>query len=181
MAIYQDLVTEHGFAAKYASVMRFVRRLRGAKRPEPCGVILTEPGQEAQVDYGDGPMVRDAAYGQVPAHPALHPHARLQPQGGASAASGAPRRACGRSCTSSAFRRLGGAVRVVVLDNLREGVLKPDVYDPELNPLYRDVLAPLRRRRAAGAGARSESKGQGRVGDRPHPADAAARHALREL
>ena len=40
-----------------------------------------------------------------------------------------------------AFRRLGGTVRVVVLDNLREGVLKPDIYDPALNPLYRDVLA----------------------------------------
>ncbi len=39
------------------------------------------------------------------------------------------------------FRRLGGAVRVVVLDNLREGVLKPDIYDPTLNPLYRDMLA----------------------------------------
>jgi transposase len=30
---------------------------------------------------------------------------------------------------------------VVVLDNLREGVLTPDVYDPTLNPFYRDVLA----------------------------------------
>jgi hypothetical protein len=40
-----------------------------------------------------------------------------------------------------AFRRLGGATRVVVLDNLREGVLAPDIYDPALNPLYRDVLA----------------------------------------
>ena len=38
------------------------------------------------------------------------------------------------------FRRLGGSVRVVVLDNLREGVLKPDIYDPALNPLYRDLL-----------------------------------------
>jgi len=28
-----------------------------------------------------------------------------------------------------------------VLDNLKEGVLRPDVYDPTLNPLYRDVLA----------------------------------------
>ncbi|MGA2417522.1 MAG: hypothetical protein ABSF59_23985, partial [Candidatus Sulfotelmatobacter sp.] len=35
----------------------------------------------------------------------------------------------------------GGATRVVVLDNLREGVLVPDIYDPILNPLYRDVLA----------------------------------------
>ena len=40
-----------------------------------------------------------------------------------------------------AFRRLGGSPRVVVLDNLREGVLSPDFYDPGLNPLYRDVLA----------------------------------------
>jgi transposase len=39
-----------------------------------------------------------------------------------------------------AFRRLGGAPRVVVLDNLPEGVLKADIYDPTLNPLYADVL-----------------------------------------
>jgi transposase len=29
----------------------------------------------------------------------------------------------------------------VVLDNLKEGVLLPDIYDPLLNPLFRDVLA----------------------------------------
>src|SRR5438094_10578308 len=40
-----------------------------------------------------------------------------------------------------AFRRLGGSPRIVVLDNLREGVLKPDLYDPILNPLFKDVLA----------------------------------------
>ena len=40
----------------------------------------------------------------------------------------------------NAMGRLGGTVRVIVLDNLLEGVLKPDVYDPTLNPLYRDVL-----------------------------------------
>jgi len=40
-----------------------------------------------------------------------------------------------------AFRRLGGAPRVIVLDNLKEGVAKPDVYDPALNPVYRDMLA----------------------------------------
>jgi hypothetical protein len=40
-----------------------------------------------------------------------------------------------------AFRRLGGVPRVIVLDNLREGVLVADWYDPILNPLYRDVLA----------------------------------------
>jgi hypothetical protein len=32
----------------------------------------------------------------------------------------------------------------MVLDNLREGMLRPDVYEPELNPLYTDVLKPYR-------------------------------------
>ena len=27
-----------------------------------------------------------------------------------------------------------------MLDNLKEGVLIPDIYNPTLNPLYRDVL-----------------------------------------
>ena len=40
-----------------------------------------------------------------------------------------------------AFRRLGGAPRIVVLDNLGEGVLNPDIYDPAINPVYRDMLA----------------------------------------
>lgn len=40
----------------------------------------------------------------------------------------------------TAFRRLGGTAKVIVLDNLREGVLSADIYDPTLNPLYRDVL-----------------------------------------
>ena len=41
----------------------------------------------------------------------------------------------------TAFRRLGGSCRVLVLDNLKEGVLTPDIYDPTLNPLFKDVLA----------------------------------------
>lgn len=40
-----------------------------------------------------------------------------------------------------AFARLGGTTKTIVLDNLKEGVLEPDMYDPELNPLYRDMLA----------------------------------------
>jgi hypothetical protein len=41
----------------------------------------------------------------------------------------------------TAFRRLGGSCRVLVLDNLREGVIQPDIYDPTLNPLFKDALA----------------------------------------
>jgi len=60
-AIWQDLVSDHGFAGDYQAVKRFVRKLRGPRRPEATGIILTAPGEEAQVDYGSGPMVRSHA------------------------------------------------------------------------------------------------------------------------
>jgi hypothetical protein len=63
-AIWQDLVDDHGFGARYASVLRFVRRLRGTEVPEARVVITTAPGEECQVDYGEGPMVRDQATGK---------------------------------------------------------------------------------------------------------------------
>jgi hypothetical protein len=63
-AIFQDLVDGHGFAGKYASVKRFIRKLRGSAAPEARVVIQTAPGEEAQVDYGTGPMVRDPNTGR---------------------------------------------------------------------------------------------------------------------
>jgi transposase len=62
--IYQDLVSEHGLRAKYASVRRFVARLRAQKAPEAHVVIHTEAGPEGQVDYGEGPMVRQPVTGK---------------------------------------------------------------------------------------------------------------------
>ena len=58
MAIWRDLVDDHGFPAQYASVRRFIVSLRGQRTPEAHPVIVTAPGEEGQVDYGDGPMVR---------------------------------------------------------------------------------------------------------------------------
>ncbi len=43
---------------------RFVRKFRGKQSPQACAVIETAPGEEAQVDYGTGPMVRDARSGK---------------------------------------------------------------------------------------------------------------------
>jgi transposase len=60
MAIYQDLVIDHGFAARYNSVRLFAIKLRGVQVTEPHPMIVTVPGQEAQVDYGEGPIVREA-------------------------------------------------------------------------------------------------------------------------
>uniref|UniRef100_UPI003982F9E4 IS21 family transposase n=1 Tax=Gemmatimonas sp. TaxID=1962908 RepID=UPI003982F9E4 len=139
-AIWQDLVDQHGVAGRYASVRRYVRRVRGGFTPEPSGIIETAPGEEAQVDYGEGPMVRDPTSGK-------YRRTRLFVMTlGYSRKS--VRLLTWRSSSQiwaelheQAFRRVGGSVRVIVLDNLREGVVQPDVYDPTINPLYRDVLA----------------------------------------
>jgi transposase len=141
MAIWQDLVDDHGFAARYASVRRYAVRLRGATPTEARVVITSAPGEEGQVDYGgDGPMVRDPSTGK-------YRRVRLF------VLTLGYSRKCVRLLTwrssaqiwaelhEQAFRRLGGTVKVIVLDNLGEGVLTPDIYDPALNPLYRDVLA----------------------------------------
>jgi len=139
MAIWQDLVDSCGFAGGYQSVKRFVRKLRGKHAPEACAIIETAPGEETQVDYGTGPMVRDSLHGK-------YRRTRLFVLTlGYSRKS--VRLLVFRSSSQTwaelheqAFRRLGGCTHVVVLDNLREGVLSPDIYDPALNPLYRDVL-----------------------------------------
>ena len=139
-AIWQDLVDAHGFPAGYASVRRFVAKLQQQPARQARAVITTTPGEEAQVDYGEGPMVRDPASGK-------YRRTRLFVL-----TLGYSRKAVRLLVFRSsaqvwaalherAFRRLGGSVRVVVLDNLKEGVLSPDIYGPTLNPLYRDVLA----------------------------------------
>jgi hypothetical protein len=63
-AIWQDLVSDHGFSARHQSVRRYIYRLRGSQTPQARAVILTAPGEEAQVDYGRGPMVRDPQSGK---------------------------------------------------------------------------------------------------------------------
>ena len=47
------------YTSSYQSVQRFVLKLRGAVSHEARVIIETQPGEEAQVDYGTGPMVRD--------------------------------------------------------------------------------------------------------------------------
>ena len=117
MAIWQDLVDDHGFPGRYNSVKRFVRQQRGVTTPEARVVIETAAGEEAQVDYGDGPMVRDpnsGKYRRMRMFVMTLGHSRKS-----------VRLLVFRSSTQTwaelhekAFRRLGGATRVVVLDNL---------------------------------------------------------------
>ena len=57
MAIYQELVDGHGFAGRYNSVKRFVARTR-VREPEQFDRLSFLPGEEMQVDYGEGAPAR---------------------------------------------------------------------------------------------------------------------------
>jgi len=58
MAIWQDLVDGHGFAGRYASVKRFVRKLCGSPAPEARVVIETLRAKRRS-GLWHWPMVRD--------------------------------------------------------------------------------------------------------------------------
>ena len=138
VSIYQDLVETHGFAHAYNSVKRFVATLK-RRAPERFDVLEFLPGEEAQVDYGQGAPTLTAngkyqrpylfvmtlkfsgkSFRKVVWKTSQEIWARLHEE---------------------AFRALGGATRYVVLDNLKEGVIRPDIYAPELNPVYAALLA----------------------------------------
>ena len=137
ISIFQDLVELHGFEHRYNSVKRFVRRLR-KKDPKQFDRLEFLPGEEAQVDYGTGAKTLHAcgkkrkprlfvmtlkysrrSFRKVVWKSSKETWARLHEE---------------------AFRYFGGCPQYIVLDNLKEGVLTPDIYEPGLNPLYEAVL-----------------------------------------
>ena len=140
MSIWQQLVDTCGFTGAYESVKRFVRKQRGTHSPDACAVIITAPGEEAQVDYGKGPPVRDPKtrkYRSTRLFVLTLGFSRKSIR--LLSFQSSSRIWC--ELHETAFRRLGGTPRVLVLDNLGEGVLTPDYYDPIINPLYRDLLS----------------------------------------
>lgn len=128
--IYQDLVSEHQFTGSYDSVKRFVRQLEAAN-PLPFRRIETEPGQEAQVDFGMGAwVVEDGRRRRPYVLRVVLSHSR---KGYAEV--------FWRQTTENfirglenAFRHFGGVTRTLVIDNLRAAVKKVDWFEPELNP-----------------------------------------------
>lgn len=138
VAIYQDLVEHHGYDGAYNAVKRFVRSLCPCSPKVSCR-FETAPGQEAQVDYGEGALTK-------------HPQTEKYRKPRLFVMSlGCSRHAFRKTVWKSsketwcelheaAFAYFGGATATIRLDNLREGVIDPDIYDPELNALYADML-----------------------------------------
>jgi len=138
VSIYQDLVELHGFDHAYNSVKRFVGQLR-AREPERFDVLEYLAGEEAQVDYGQGALTLWKA-GKYK-RPYLFVMTLKYSGKSFRKVVWKTNQEVWARLHEEAFRALGGCPSYVVLDNLKEGVIRPDIYAPELNPVYAAMLA----------------------------------------
>jgi transposase len=132
--IWQDLQEDYGFRHGYDSVKRFVRTVR-RRRPEVADVMEHPPGAEAQVDFSQGPPTLDPATGRW-RRPWIFRmvlsccrHSYEEPLWRQDHASFI-------RAHENAFLDFGGVPRVVRLDNLKAGVARACLYDPDVSELY---------------------------------------------
>ena len=138
VSVFQDLVDQHGFTHQYNSVKRFVATLK-ARAPERFDVLEFLPGEEAQVDYGQGAPTRTAT-GKYQ-RPVLFVMTLKYSGKSFRKVVWKTSQLVWAQLHEAAFRAFGGGCRYAVLDNLKEGVLQPDLYEPGLNPVYAAMLA----------------------------------------
>jgi transposase len=138
MAIYQDLVDAHGFTGAYNSVKRFAGGLC-KREPEQFDRLEFAPGEEAQVDYGEGALTRVAGTQRYRKPRLFVMTLRYSRRSFRRVVWKSSQEAWAR-LHEEAWRYFGGACHYVVLDNLKEGVIKPDLYEPQLNAVYAATL-----------------------------------------
>jgi len=119
-------------------VKRFVRGLK-RQDPEQFDRLEFLPGEEAQVDYGQGAPTRCPKTGKMRKPRLFVMTLRYSRRAFRKVVWNSSQEVWAR-LHEEAFRYFRGCTQYVVLDNLKEGVLKPDLYEPELNPVYAAML-----------------------------------------
>lgn len=142
--IWQRLRDERGLAASVASLRRYVAANlpEEARRSQVTVLRLApaEPGQEAQVDYGQLGRWTDPRTGRrhvVNAFAMVLCCSRMlfvRP------VTVMDQRAW-TECHAAAFGFFGGVPARLVPDNLKTGVDRPDLYDPRINRSYAELAA----------------------------------------
>ena len=131
-SIYQDLVIEQEFKGSYDSIKSYIRKLK-KKAPDLYARIETPPGEEAQVDFGEGaPTLKAGKYRKSWLFVMTLSNSRKSFE--ETVWSQDVETFIG--CHENAFTSFGGVTKIVKLDNLKSGVLKAHLYEPELNPNY---------------------------------------------
>jgi transposase len=135
---YRIIKRKYNLNVSYATFKRFYRT--HGIRPPARSIIRIElpPGKELQMDYGQVGRWLDPLTGRqrvVYAFCGVLAHCRLPfvqfvfTQDGVSFA----------QSFVAMFEYYGGAPLTVTIDNLKSGVLKPDLYEPEINPAFAEL------------------------------------------
>jgi len=132
--IWQDLREDYHFNHGYCSVKRFVHKIK-RRRLEVVAVMEHPPGDEAQVDFFQGPVTLDPTNGRwrrpwifrmilsCSGHSYEEPLWRQD-------------KISYIRAHENAFLDFGGVPHTVRLDNLKAGVARACLYDPDISELY---------------------------------------------
>jgi transposase len=131
--IWQDLVEDFGYGHSYESVKRYVRRIEPQRRA--VGVMTSLPGEEAQVDFFQGPPTLDRSTGQW-RRPWVFRMTLCHSRHGYEEAVWDQKLDSFLALHERAFRDLGGVPEIVRHDNLKAAVVRACLYDPDVNPVY---------------------------------------------
>ena len=130
--IWQKLVEDHDYQGSERSVRRYVRKIRRTS-PTLFLRLQTKPGQEAQVDFAQGPMVMEQGklkrswFFKLTLSHSRHSYEELVFRQDLETFI---------RCHEHAFHSFGGVPAEVKIDNLKAGILQAHLYEPQLNPGY---------------------------------------------
>lgn len=148
-AIRQRLM-ERGYPGSYASVWRFVRRIKPGRTKELTVRVETKPGEEAQVDFGYAGRMLDPESGKLRKAWAFvmtlswsrHQYVEFVWD---------QKVETWLRCHRNAFEFFGRVPRRVRIDNLKAAILKAVLDDPQVQYAYREcaehygfLIAPCR-------------------------------------
>jgi transposase len=132
--IHENLVKFHQADISYATVQRFVQHCKGGEAFAP---LITDPGEEAQVDFGyagllmvEGKRKKCWIFCLVLSYSRYAYYELVTDQ----------KSETFLTCHRHGFEYFGGVPRTIRLDNLKSGVLSPDWYEPILQAEYAKFL-----------------------------------------
>jgi transposase len=130
--IWQKLVENHDYRGSERSIRRYVHKIRRTT-PTLFLRLQTKAGQQAQVDYAQGPMVmvngkvkRSWFFKMTLSH-SRHSYEEVVLRQDVESFI---------RCHESAFASFGGVPAETKIDNLKSGVLQAHLYEPQLNVAY---------------------------------------------
>jgi len=132
----QRLLVKEGVQVSNRSINRYIKRVF-PKMPKSTIHMKTEAGQEAQVDFGYIGKMKDSSGDNRKLYVFVMTlsHSRYRYVEFAFSQD----QVSWAQLHINAFNFFRGVPNIVVLDNLKAGVIKPDIYDPTLNETYSEL------------------------------------------